>query len=52
MDGRNRITETTTVRTHGTVLEVVYTNEEHTVERILNKYEEWLAEEKHRFIGL
>ena len=52
MDDHNRITETTTVHTHGTVLEVVYTNEEHIVERILNKYEEWLAEEKHRFIGL
>ena len=52
MDDRNRTTETTTVRTHGTVLEVVYTNEEHTVERILKKYEEWLAEEKHQFIGL
>ena len=38
MDDRNRITKTSTVKARGTtVLEVVYTNEEHTVERILDK---------------
>ena len=41
------------ITTHGTtVLEVVYTNDPRTVERIIKKYEEWLKEEKNKFIGL
>ena len=34
------------------MLEVVYTNDPRTMERIIKKYEEWLKEEKNKFIVL
>ena len=53
MDDHKQTTEITNIPAHGTTfLEVVYTNEEHTVERILAKYEQWIEEEKHWFVGL
>ena len=53
MDDGKLTTLTEHITTHGTtVLEVVYTNDPRTVERIINKYEEWLKEEKNKFIGL
>jgi CO dehydrogenase/acetyl-CoA synthase beta subunit len=45
-------TETHHITAHGTTtLEVVYTNEEATVERILAMYEKWLEKEKNRCNG-
>ena len=53
MDDGKLTTLTEHITTHGTtVLEVVYTNDPRTVERIINKYEEWLKEEKNKFVGL
>ena len=52
MDVENH-TETHHITAHGTTtLEVVYTNEEAIVERILAMYEKWLEKEKNRFVGL
>ncbi|XP_071683488.1 uncharacterized protein [Lolium perenne] len=52
MDVRNH-TETHHITAHGTTtMEVVYTNEEETVERILAMYEKWLEKEKSRFVEL
>lgn len=49
--------EITTARSHitgygTTYLEVVYTNDVATVNHVLQKYEQWLADEKHKFVGL
>ena len=53
MDDGKLTTLTEHITTHGTtVLEVVYTNDPRTVERIIKKYEEWLKEEKNKFVGL
>ena len=53
MDGGKLTTFTEHITTHGTtVLEVVYTNDPMTMERIIKKYEEWLKEEKNKFVGL
>ena len=35
----------------GTMLQVVYTNDERTLEDILAMYEEWLPTAKHMFVG-
>jgi hypothetical protein len=52
MDDENH-TETHHITAHGTTtLEVIYTNEEATVERILAMYEKWLKKEKNGFFGL
>ncbi|XP_051196869.1 uncharacterized protein [Lolium perenne] len=46
-------TETHHITAHGTTtLEVVYTNDEAIVERILAMYGKWLEKEKNRFVGL
>ena len=52
--GRGKITTFTKhITTHGaTMLEVVYTNDPRTMERIIKKYEEWLKEENNKFVGL
>ena len=53
MDDGKLTTLTEHITTHGTtVLEVVYTNDPRTMERIIKKYEEWLKEEKNKFVGL
>ncbi|XP_073353807.1 uncharacterized protein [Aegilops tauschii subsp. strangulata] len=53
MDNGKLTTLTEHITTHGTtVLEVVYTNDPRTVERIIKKYEEWLKEEKNKFVDL
>ena len=53
MDDGKITTFTEHITTHGTtVLEVVYTNDPRTMERIIKKYEEWLKEEKNKFVGL
>ena len=36
----------------GTVLQVIYTNEEHALESALANFEQWLEPEKHKFLGL
>ena len=36
----------------GTMLRVVYTTDDHTLEGVLVMYEKWLATEKHMFVGL
>jgi hypothetical protein len=47
------VTEKFQVIAHGaTTLDVVYTNDVETVDRILDMYEKWLTEEKHKFLGL
>ena len=35
-----------------TRLEVLYTNEAYKVEEILSLYEEWLGEDRYKFVGL
>ena len=53
MDDGKLTTFTEHITTHGTtVVEVVYTNDPRTVEWIIKKYEEWLKEEKNKFVGL
>ena len=53
MDDGKLTTFTEHITTHGTtVLEVVYTNDPRTMERIIKKYEEWLKEEKNKLVGL
>ena len=52
-DDGSEITQTIHIIPHGTImLEVVYTNDPLKVNEILRKYEGWLDEEKHRFVGL
>lgn len=52
-DDGSEITQTIHIVPHGTItLEVVYTNDPLKVNEILRKYEGWLDEEKHRFVGL
>ena len=36
----------------GTWLNVVYTNDDRTLKRVLDMYEGWLVASKHRFMGL
>lgn len=36
----------------GTWLDVVYTNDDRTLKRVLDMYEGWLAASKNRFVGL
>ena len=44
MDNHKQKTETTHIAAHGTtILDVVYTNKDNTMEQILAKYEQWLA---------
>ena len=50
MDDGKLTTLTEHITTHGTT--VLNTNDPRTVERIIKKYEEWLKEEKNKFIGL
>jgi hypothetical protein len=53
MDDKKLTTETHHITAHGTtVLEVVYTNEPRTVELVIAMYEQWLHEEKNKFVGL
>ena len=41
------------VTAHGkTELDMVYTNEEATLVETLEMYEQWLQEDKHKFVGL
>ena len=50
MEGHTR---RTTFIAHGTTtIDVVYTNEEHTVVEVLNMYERWIEEDEDKFIGL
>jgi hypothetical protein len=49
----NPITRYGKVLAHGTTnLHVVYTNDSAKVEGFLSMFEEWLQEEKHKFMGL
>ena len=49
----NPITRYGEVLAHGTTnLHVVYTNDRAKVEDFLSMFEEWLQEEKHKFMGL
>ena len=36
----------------GTVLRVIYTNEERALDSALAYFEQWLEREKHKFLGL
>ena len=52
-DDGSVITQKIQIVPHGTTtLDVVYTNDPVEVNKILLKYEGWLDEEKHRFVGL
>ena len=53
MDDGQQTTKTYEVPTHGgTMLKVVYTKEEHTLEHALGIYKEWLESAKHKIVGL
>lgn len=53
MDDGQQTTQYYKVTAHATTdLDVVYTNEIHKVEEVIAMYEQWLQEEKYRFVGL
>ena len=53
MDDDQQTTKTSDVPAHrGTMLQVVYTSEEYTLERVLGMCEEWPKSEKHKIMGL
>lgn len=53
MDNKKETTKIHHVHAHGTTtLEVVYTNEPEEVEKTIAMYEQWLQEEKYKFLGL
>ena len=53
-DDEQQFTMRAVVDTHRRFMDlsVVYTNDPRTVEWIIKKYEEWLKEEKNKFVGL
>ena len=53
MDDFRNTTERLFIDADGnTKLDVLYTNEPHKVEDILTLYEEWLCEDRYKFVGL
>ena len=53
MDDFRNTTERLSIVVDGnTKLDVVYTNEPHKMEEILTLYEEWLREDRYKFVGL
>ena len=53
MDDFRNTTERLFIDANGnTKLDVLYTNEPHKVEEILTLYEEWLHEDRYKFVGL
>ena len=53
MDDGEVTTFNTRFKAHGnTWIDVVYTNDPLTINRILDMYEDWLRGETHRFVGL
>ena len=53
MDDFRNTTERLFIDADGnTKLDVLYTNEPHKVEEILTLYEEWLREDRYKFVGL